>query len=78
MKKNQSKKNFVWNMIGLTLNSFISLFYLIIITRINGIENTGIFSFLFTLSLILYTICLYGGRVYQVSDIKGEFNSQQY
>ncbi len=78
MKKNQNRKNFIWNTIGLTINSFISLFYLVIITRINGIKDAGMFSFVFTLSLILYNICLYGGRVYQVSDINGEFTDQQY
>ena len=78
MIKNQNKKNFIWNMIGLSLNSFISLFYLVIVTRINGIDETGIFSFAFTLSLILYNICLHGGRIYQVSDTKNEFTDQQY
>lgn len=78
MKMNQSRKNFIWNMIGLTLNSFISLFYLVIVTRINGVEKAGVFSFIFAFSLILYTICLYGGRIYQVSDLKNEFTDQQY
>ena len=29
-------KNFVWNILGTGFNSFNSLFFLIIVTRING------------------------------------------
>lgn len=75
MKKD---KNFLWNMIGTTLNSFLSLFLLIIVTRINGIEMSGSFSFIFTLTLILQMFSNYGGRIYQVSDYKNEFSFQEY
>ena len=43
--KNNLKKNVIWNTLGLTFNSFNSLFFLIIINRINGIDDGGIFSF---------------------------------
>ncbi len=71
-------KNFLWNMIGTTLNSFLSLFLLIIVTRVNGIEISGSFSFIFTLTLILQMFSNYGGRIYQVSDYKDEFSFQEY
>ena len=71
-------RNFIWNMIGNSLNSFLSLFLLIIVTRINGIELSGIFSYAFTLTLILQMISNYGGRIYQVSDYKEEFKFEEY
>lgn len=71
-------KNFIWNTIGTTLNSFLSLFLLIIITRINGIELLGMFSFIFTLTLMLQSISNYGGRIYQISDLNDEFSFQEY
>ena len=71
-------KNFLWNMVGTTLNSFLSLFLLIIVTRVNGIEMSGSFSFIFTLTLILQMFSNYGGRIYQVSDYKNEFLFQEY
>ena len=37
--KNNLKKNVIWNTLGLTFNSFNSLFFLIIINRINGIDD---------------------------------------
>ncbi len=71
-------KNFIWNMIGTTLNSFLSLFLLVIVTRVNGIELSGSFSFIFTFTLILQMFSNYGGRIYQVSDYKNEFNFSEY
>ena len=71
-------RNFIWNMIGNSLNSFLSLFLLIIVTRINGIELSGMFSYAFTLTLILQMISNYGGRIYQVSDYNEEFKFAEY
>lgn len=65
---NKNKKNFIWNMIGSTLYAFNSLFFLIIVTRINGIEIAGIFTFAFSTALMLSYIGIYSGRIYQVSD----------
>ena len=35
-------KNFIWNIVGTGLNSFNSLFFLIILKRINGMNDAGI------------------------------------
>ena len=52
-------KNFIWNVLGTGLNSFNSLFFLIIVTRINGIDDAGVFSIGIAIALIMYTIGLY-------------------
>ena len=46
------KKNAIWNTIGITINSFNSLFFLIIINRINGVDIAGIFSFAFSVACL--------------------------
>lgn len=74
MNKNIQKKNFIWNAIGLTFNCFNSLFFLIIVTRINGLNEAGIFTYAFSLSCLFYFISLYFNRTYQISDNKHEFN----
>lgn len=74
MEENLYKKNFVWNTLGTTLNSFNSLFFLIIVTRLNGLEDGGIFSFSFATAGIINFIALYYGRTYQVSDDNSEFS----
>lgn len=62
------KKNIIWNTIGTTLNAFSSFFLLIIITRINGVNDAGIYTFGFSIACLLYYIAAYSGRVYHVTD----------
>ena len=35
----QFKKNFIWNTLGTGLNAFNSLFFMIIATRVNGVDK---------------------------------------
>ncbi|MDR1449324.1 MAG: hypothetical protein LBI84_03830 [Propionibacteriaceae bacterium] len=72
------KRDYFWNSVGTAVNSFLSLLLLIVVTRINGLDAAGIFSFGFGFALVFFTIGLYGGRIYQVSDIGGEFSSENY
>jgi len=72
------RKDYIWNTIGTSAIAFISLLLLIAVTRINGIEDAGIFSFCFSFAMLFFMIGLYGGRIYQVSDVSGEFESKTY
>lgn len=69
MENNGYKKNFLWNSIGSSINAFNSLFFLIIITRINGIDTAGVFTFAFSMATLFNIIGVYSGRVYQVTDV---------
>ncbi|MFG6319437.1 MAG: hypothetical protein K1W33_06265 [Clostridia bacterium] len=71
-------KDFIWNTLGTGLNSFNSLFYLIIVTRINGMNDAGIFSIAYSTALILYTIGLYSGRICQVTDTENKVKDKDY
>ena len=71
-------KNFIWNVLGTGLNAFNSLFFLIIVTRINGLNDAGIFSIAYSTALILYTIGLYSGRLCQVTDIENKVKDKDY
>lgn len=77
-EKKKFLKNFIWNIMGTGLNSFNSLFFLIIVTRINGINDAGIFSIAYSTALILYTIGLYSGRLCQVTDIENKVKDKDY
>ena len=72
------KRNIIWNIIGTTLNGFNSLFYMIIITRINGLQDAGLFSFAFSLACLFFIIGTYAGKVYQVTDIHEQYNDREY
>lgn len=71
-------KNFIWNTIGTGFNSFNSLFFLIIVTRINGLETAGIFSIAYATATILYTLAMYSGRLCQVTDIEEKIKDKDY
>lgn len=72
------KKDYLWNSLGSLLQSAISPVLLIIITRLNGIDDSGLFSFAISLSVVFWAVSLWGGRTYQVSDVKREFSSGGY
>lgn len=65
---NNLRKNFIWNIIGTTLNAFNSLFFMIIVTRVNGVDIAGIFAFAFATATLFNVIGVYSGRVFQVTD----------
>lgn len=73
-----SKLNIILNAIGITLNSFNSLFFLIIVKRINGLGTSGIFSYAFSLCCLFYFISLYYNRTYHVSDINDNYSFEEY
>lgn len=73
-----SKKDVLWNAVGSTFNAFISLFFTIATTRINGEEQAGIFSLAFATASIMYIIGSYIVRAYQVTDITGEYSDTDY
>lgn len=66
--KNNIKKNFIFNTIGSVLYSVTSLIFMIIVTRKNGIDESGIFTFAFSTAGLLWVIGSYCGRVYQVTE----------
>lgn len=74
----QFRKNFIWNIMGTGFSAFNSLFFLIIVTRINGVENAGIFTLAFSTACILYMIGIYAGRIYQVTENDKSISNKDY
>lgn len=77
-KSKNNTKDFIWNAIGLSLNAFNSLFFLIVVRFINGLDIAGVFTYTFALCIFLYTFLLYYNRSFQVSDVKGKFSFSSY
>ena len=65
---NNLKKSFIWNTLGSGLSSILSLVLMIIVTRINGTDIAGIFTVNYATSLILYSMSLYSGRTFQITE----------
>ena len=74
----QFRKNFIWNTLGTGLNAFNSLFFMIIVTRINGFDSAGIFTLAFSTACILYAVGIYAGRVYQVTELNKEISDNDF
>ena len=73
-----TQKNSVWNMIGATLNAFTSLIYVIIVTWVNGVDNAGIFSFAFSMGIVLFCFGNYITRPFQVTDVSEKYSDSDY
>ena len=74
----QFKKNFIWNTLGTGLNAFNSLFFMIAVTRINGVDNAGVFTIAFSTACIIYVIGIYAGRIYQVTEPDKTITNKEY
>ena len=72
------KQNFFWNIIGSGCNALSSLVFLIIITRINGSFDSGLFSYSFATACLFYAIAVYLGRPYQVTDNGNLYSDSDY
>lgn len=77
-KSAQFRKNFIWNILGTGLNAFNSLFFMIAVTRINGVDNAGIFTIAFSTACMIYVIGVYAGRIYQVTEPDKTITNKEY
>ena len=76
--KNNLKKDFVWNTLGSGLAAFNSLFFMIIVTRINGPKLAGIFTLCYATACLLFIVALYSGRTYQVTETDKRITDNEY
>ncbi|MBQ8891797.1 MAG: lipopolysaccharide biosynthesis protein [Bacilli bacterium] len=72
------KKSYIWNTLGSGFNSFNSLFYMVIVTRINGVKDAGIFTLSFATASMLYVIATYSGRTYQVTETEKDIDDNEF
>ncbi len=76
--KRQDAGNFLWNAVGGVLNAGQSVFLLIVITRVCGLEAAGIFSIAFATGNLFLYLGNYGVRNYQVSDLSEKYSFHGY
>ncbi len=70
--------NAVWNAVGGMLNAGQSVFLLIVITRVCGLNAAGIFSIAFATGNLFLYLGNYGVRNYQVSDLSEHYSFADY
>ncbi len=77
-KEKNVKKAFIWNMIGSTSYSVSSFLYLMVVTRISGVELAGFFSLVYATAQLLLTVGRYGMRTYQATDLRQKYLFSEY
>ncbi len=75
---NIERDSFLWNMIGSILMAFQSVIMLMILTRVLGLSDAGIFTIAFANANLFLNIGKYGMRYFQVSDLKRQFSFSEY
>jgi O-antigen/teichoic acid export membrane protein len=72
------RDSFVWNMAGSMLLAFQSVIMLMVLTRVLGLADAGIFTIAYANANLFLTIGKYGMRNFQVSDVNGQFTFYEY
>ncbi len=78
MGNKQRKADFFWNMVGSVCYSVSSFYYLMLVTRVCGVDLAGLYSLAFSTAQLLLTIGRYGVRIYQATDVAGQFTFAAY
>ena len=73
-----TRNNIIWNVMSGSLNSVYSVICLMIITRVLGVYEAGIFTIAYAIANLFLMIGNYGIRTFQVSDIKSFFHWREY
>lgn len=77
-ENNIIRNSAIWNFISSIEYSFQSALLMLIVTRVNGLYDAGVFTLAYTLTQMMATIGSYGMRSFQASDIKKEYSFGTY
>ena len=78
MNTSISRKSFFWNMLGSICYSVSSFSYLLVVTRVCGVEIAGFFSLSYATAQLLLCVGRYGMRTYQATDLRQEYLFSEY
>ena len=76
--KDIKKGSYIWNMTGSMLYAFQSVIFLVILTRIVDLSESGLFVIAFANANLFLNIGKYGMRNFQVSDLNDQFSFKEY
>lgn len=77
-KKISQREIYAWNIFGSLCNAFVSVILMMIITRITGEKDGGIFALAFAAAQLMFTIGGFEMRVYQSTDVNEVFKFKHY
>lgn len=77
-KKQAVKASLFWNSAGGMLSAFQSVLFLMILSRVLGLAESGLFSIAFANANLFANIGRFGVRNFQVSDVQKEYSFSEY
>lgn len=75
---NVDKSAYIWNTSSSMLNAFMTVFVLMVISRIDPVTDAGVFTIAFAIGNLMLAIGRYGIRQFQVSDLKEKYSFRDY
>ena len=72
------RSSYIWNMAGSMLNAFQSVIFLMILTRVVGLTEAGVFTIAYADANLFLNIGKFGMRYFQVSDVKQQYSFTAY
>ena len=78
MKDTNLKKNFIWNTLGVLTLSLTSFVYSLILVRLCNLSVSGVWSYTFAIACTSVTLASFGGRTFQVTDVRQELSTYTY
>jgi len=76
--KNIKRDSYIWNTMSAFLFALQSAIVLLVISRTNGLEDSGVFSIAYAVGSLMYYVGEYGVRKYQVSDVNEDLSFTDY
>lgn len=76
--KNKLKSAYQWNASATLLNAFQTVFILLLISRMDPVNDAGVFTIAFAIANLMLTIGKYGIRQFQVSDVDEKYSFREY
>lgn len=77
-KKLTIKESVFWNTWGSVLYLGIQWLQTVLVTRILGYEDAGVFSLAMSVTNIFYALSIYGMKNFQISDMEGKYSPGNY
>lgn len=76
--KNISRESYLWNTIQSILFATQSVFMLMIITRVAGLDAAGVFSIAYAIGSLMYYVGEFGARKFQITDVDEKYSFRDY
>lgn len=73
-----NKRSYIWNTTASTLNSAMSAILMLVVVRVLGVEEGGVFTLGYSIAQLMLTIGYYDMRAFQATDVSNVYTFGEY